>query len=111
MKKPLAILLLFFSFLSAQETGNTIAVLIFEGRGISLSESTTLSDHFRTALADIGYVRIVEQKMVNDVLVEQGFQQTGCTSDECAVEVGALLGVQYMIAKMVNQVLRLGDQT
>jgi len=33
------------------------------------------------------------------------------TYDECAVEVSALLGVQYMIAKMVNQVLRLGDQT
>ena len=87
MKKPLAILLLFFSFLSAQEQGNTVAVLVFEGRGVSLSESTTLTDRFRTALANIGYVRLVEQKMVNDVLVEQGFQQTGCTSDECAVEV------------------------
>ena len=49
-------------------------------------------------------MRIVEQKMVNDVLVEQGFQQTGCTSDECAVEVGALLGVQYMIAGSIGKV-------
>ncbi len=87
MKKPLTILLLFFSFLSAQEQGNTVAVLVFEGRGISLSESTTLTDRFRTSMADIGYVRIVEQRMVNDVMEEQGFQQTGCTSDECAAEV------------------------
>ena len=95
---------LFSSLLLSQEQGNTVAVLVFEGRGISLSESTTLSDRFRTALADIGYVRIVEQKMVTDVLVEQGFQQTGCTSDECAVEVGALLGVQYMIAGSIGKV-------
>ncbi|MDP7529693.1 MAG: CsgG/HfaB family protein [Candidatus Marinimicrobia bacterium] len=92
------------SILFSQQQGNTVAVLVFEGRGISLSESTTLSDRFRTALADIGYVRIVEQKMVTDVLVEQGFQQTGCTSDECAVEVGALLGVQYMIAGSIGKV-------
>ena len=29
---------------------------------------------------------------------EQGFQQSGCTSDECAAEVGQLLGVQFMVA-------------
>jgi len=28
---------------------------------------------------------------------EQGFQQAGCTSAECAAEIGALLGVQKMI--------------
>ena len=78
---------LFSSLLLSQEQGNTVAVLVFEGRGISLSESTTLTDRFRTSMADIGYVRIVEQKMVNDVMEEQGFQQTGCTSDECAAEV------------------------
>ena len=44
---------LLFSLVLAQEQGNTVAVLVFEGRGISLSESTTLSDRFRTALADI----------------------------------------------------------
>jgi len=65
------------SLLFSQEQGNTVAVLVFEGRGISLSESTTLSDRFRTALADIGYVRIVEQKMVTDVLVNRVFSRQG----------------------------------
>ena len=102
--RNICICLFLISSLHAQETGNTVAVLVFEGRGISQTESTTLTDRFRTALADIGYVRIVEQKMVNDVLVEQGFQQTGCTSDECAVEVGDLLGVQYMIAGAIGKV-------
>ncbi len=92
------------SLLLSQEQGNTVAVLVFEGRGISLSESTTLTDRFRTALADIGYVLIVEQRMLNNILEEQGLQQTGCTSDECAVEVGSLLGVQYIIAGSIGKV-------
>ncbi|SVE23050.1 uncharacterized protein METZ01_LOCUS475904, partial [marine metagenome] len=35
---------------------------------------------------------------------EQGFQQTGCTSEECAVEVGQLLGVQNMIGGSIGRV-------
>ena len=31
------------------------------------------------------------------IMEEQGFQQSGCTSAECAAEIGALLGVQKMI--------------
>jgi hypothetical protein len=31
------------------------------------------------------------------VLAEQAFQQTGCTSQECAVKLGRLLNVQLMI--------------
>jgi hypothetical protein len=44
--------------------------------------------------------------MVDEILTEQGFQQSGCTSDECAVEVGALLGVQYMVSGSIG---RLGE--
>jgi hypothetical protein len=37
------------------------------------------------------------------ILVEQSFQQTGCTSDECLVEAGKLLGVQKMLAGSVGK--------
>jgi hypothetical protein len=42
--------------------------------------------------------------MMEEVLQEQGFQQTGCTSEECAVEVGQLLGVQNMIGGSIGRV-------
>ncbi len=35
---------------------------------------------------------------MSEILDEQGFQQSGCTSEECAAEVGALLGVKNMIS-------------
>jgi len=41
---------------------------------------------------------------MEEVLKEQGFQQSGCTSDECAIEVGQLLGVQNMIGGAIGKV-------
>ena len=41
---------------------------------------------------------MVERNQMEEILNEQGFQQSGCTSAECAAEVGALLGVQNMVS-------------
>ena len=49
---------------------------------------------------------LVDRTMVEEILKEQGFQQSGCTTDECAVEVGAMLGVQFMISGAIG---KLGD--
>ena len=76
----------------------TVAVLDFEGRGISQLESATLTDRLSSELANTNAVILVERGQMSEILTEQGFQQSGCTSDECAAEVGALLGVQNMIS-------------
>jgi TolB-like protein len=101
MKKPLAILLLLFSFGSAQET---IAVIEFEAKGISQIEASALSDELEMHLTNIGGYTLVERGKVEEVLQEQGFQQTGCTSDECAVEVGMLLSVQNIVLGSISKV-------
>jgi hypothetical protein len=49
-------------------------------------------------------MRLVERGKMEEELQEQGFQQTGCTSEECAVEVGQLLGVQNMIGGSIGRV-------
>ncbi len=76
----------------------TVAVLDFEGRGISQLEAQTLTDRFTSELASTNAMILVERNQMNEILDEQGFQQSGCTSAECAAEVGALLGVKHMIA-------------
>ena len=76
----------------------TVAVLDFEGRGITMQEAQTLTDRFTTSLASTDKVILVERGTMNDVLQEQGFDAGECTSDECAAEVGAMLGVEYMIS-------------
>ena len=104
MKKPLTILLLLFSLVSAQDFRQTVAVIDFDASGISQLEATSLTNRFRTAVGDVGAMRLVERGMMEEVLQEQGFQQTGCTSEECAVEVGQLLGVQNMIGGSIGRV-------
>lgn len=81
-----------------------IAILDLEGRGISELEAQTLTDRMRSELVNTGAVTIVERSQMQEILEEQGFQQSGCTSDECAVEVGKLLGVENMITGSIGKI-------
>ena len=80
----------------------TVAILDFEGRGVSVQEVQTLSERMRTEIGNTNAVRLIERKAVDKIMDEQGFQQSGCTTDECASEVGQLLGVQYMISGAIG---------
>ena len=80
------------------EGKQTVAVLEFEGRGISQLESKTLTDRLMSEMVNTNAVIMVERNQMDEILNEQGFQQSGCTSSECAAEVGALLGVQNMVS-------------
>jgi TolB-like protein len=81
-----------------------VAVLDFEGRGITMQEAQTLTDRFTTSLSSTDKVILVERGTMNDVLQEQGFDAGECTSDECAAEVGAMLGVEYMISGAIGKI-------
>jgi TolB-like protein len=82
----------------------TVAVLDFEGRGISMMEAQTLTDRFVTAMANTERVRMVDRATMGDVLTDQGYSTTECTSDECAAEVGAMLGVQLMVNGSIGKI-------
>jgi len=84
------------------QTRSTVAVLDFEGRGISQVEAATLTDRLVTELGNTEAVILVERKQLERILEEQGLQQSGCTSQECVAEVGQLLGVKYMISGSIN---------
>ena len=76
----------------------TVAILDFEGRGISQMEAQTLTDRFMSDMVNTNAVIMVERNQMEEIMQEQGFQQSGCTTSECAAEVGALLGVQNMVS-------------
>lgn len=86
-----------FSLSYGQDAPETVAVLDFEGQGMPVSETLTLSERFRTEIANTGAVRLIERKLLEKIMEEQGLQQSGCTTTECAAEVGQLLGAQFMI--------------
>ena len=104
MKKLSIILPLLFclSVLNSQ----TMAVLEFEGKGISQVEASALTDRLNNEIYKLGKYTLVERNQIEEILQEQGFQQSGCTSAECVVEVGRLLGAQKMV---VGSISRVGD--
>ena len=108
MKLLLAIFasLLFFSNIIAQDARPSVAVLDFEGRGIPVYEVETLTERLRSEISNTNAIRLTDRKLLEKILEEQGLQQSGCTTDECAAEVGQLLGAQFMISGAIG---KLGD--
>jgi hypothetical protein len=101
MKKIIATLFIPFCLVNGQLP---IAVIDFDGKGITQLESSALTDRLRSELIENGFFKVVERGMMQEVLTEQGFQQTGCTSDECIVEVGRMIGVDRMIGGSISKV-------
>lgn len=91
--------------LAQSQSKMTVAVLNFEAKGgISPNGAATLTDRLRTELVTLNKFTVLERGQMNTILEEQGFGQTGCTSSECAVEAGRLLGVQRMIAGDIGKI-------
>ncbi len=81
-----------------------MAILDFDSYGITDQETLVLTSRLRTTLVQSDVFRTIERGQMLSILEEQDFQLTGCTSDECAVEVGQLLGAQLMLAGSIGKI-------
>jgi curli biogenesis system outer membrane secretion channel CsgG len=86
------------------ETLTNIAVVDFNGNNISDGEVRALTDRLRVELFKTKYFKVIEREMMEEVLKEQGFQQSGCSTDECMVQIGRLIGVQKIIGGSISKV-------
>jgi TolB-like protein len=81
-----------------------VAVTDLAAEGLPASEARIITDRLRSELLNTGAFTVVERGQMEEVLKEQGFQQSGCVSDQCAVEVGQLLGVSHIVAGSLGRV-------
>ena len=81
-----------------------IAVLDFDGKGVTNDEASALSDRLRLELFNTMSFTVVERAMMEQILKEQGFQQSGCTTNECIVEVGRLIGVEQIAGGSISKI-------
>lgn len=89
-----------------QNHSQQIAVLDLDPIGVSQAESQTLTDRFRSELVNTGRFTVIERAEMDEILKEQAFQQTGCTTDACAVEIGKLLNVRRIVAGSIGKIGR-----
>jgi len=81
----------------------TVAVLDLIGNGVSNIEAELLTNRFSTTLAQTNKLQLVERKEMDNILEEQDFQNSGCTDASCAVEIGKMLNVKYMIGGSIGK--------
>lgn len=106
MKKLIltSFLILFAATLPAQDTKFTAAVMdLTTEQGVSASVSRMLSDYLRTQLFNTQKFTLVTRENMEQILKEQQFQLSGCTSQECIVQAGQLLGVRKMFTGSIGK--------
>lgn len=96
-------LFLFLAISGYTQTKINIAVLELSPAGVSPVEAKIFSDRLRTDLFNTDRFIVLERDKVNEILREQGFQSSGCTTNECAIEIGRLIGVQQMVAGNIGK--------
>lgn len=107
MKKIVFIILLVLTAnLYSQEKLN-IAVLDLNGTSLPHSDIKLISARLRSELFNTKKYAIIEREKMKNILDEQGFQMSGCTSDECVIEAGKMLGVQQIVAGDVGKIGKL----
>ncbi|MFH1352844.1 MAG: CsgG/HfaB family protein [bacterium] len=91
------------------EKGNPkprIAVADFEARApLAPSEAAFISGFVRADIIAAGRLNVIDKNSMNKALSEQGFPQTGCSSAECAVQIGKILNVKQMVVGSCGQIL------
>ena len=81
-----------------------IAVLDLDMAGGTREQALALSNQLRTEILKTGRFTVVDRSQINAILEEQAFQQSGCTGQECAVEVGRILGIRQIVTGGVTRV-------
>jgi len=92
----------------SQESRKTLGILNFESTNItqiSQTDAKTLTNRLHTELSKMGRFQVVEMQKVEEILKEQGLQQSGaCATDQCVAEVGNLLGVEWMLTGYIGYI-------
>jgi hypothetical protein len=81
-----------------------IAILDLDANNVTQAEARALSDRLRVEVFNAGIFDVMEREKMKSILDEMQFQLSGCTSNECAIEIGRLVGVEKIIAGSVSKV-------
>jgi TolB-like protein len=95
-----------YPILTPPNNPSFIAVVDFTGNNISEGDCRALTDRLRAELFNTKHYKVIEREMMEQIIKEQGFQQSGCSTDECMVEVGKLIGVEKIVGGSISKVGR-----
>jgi hypothetical protein len=84
-----------------------VAVNQLTASGVTKEEAASLTDAFRSELSKSGKYQVMERGQMEQILKEQGFQQSGaCDEATCAIEMGKILAVNQIVMGTIGKVGR-----
>ncbi len=104
MRKTLFTLLIILGISTCLFSQTQIAVLDFIGKNVNTDEASALSDRLGIEMYRTGKFRVIEREKIDEILEEQGFQLSGCTSTDCAIQIGKLAQVERVVAGSISRV-------
>lgn len=91
--------------LAQQAKPVAVAVMTLRGAGVAEADAKFLTERLVIELQRVGVFEVMERDRMDEILREQGFQQTGaCDETACLVEAGRLLPVEKIIGGSVGHV-------
>lgn len=81
------------------QSSMTVAIIGFKNSAnLPPNVVLSLTNRFRSALANRKTITVLEREKMNEILKEQDFVITdNCNTNDCAIQVGQLLGAQIMV--------------
>jgi len=102
MNRYIAIfIILALSLVSAKER---IAIVQFTPSGVDSITAGNITVRFSYELSKTKRFEIVEREMMDKILEEQKFQSSGCVAQECAVEIGQMIGVSQIVSGSISKI-------
>lgn len=88
----------------AQKLNTNIAILPLDAKGIDQNLADIVSDAMISELNKQESFNALERSKMNEILSEQGFQESGsCDTENCQVQMGQLLGIDEMITGSIGK--------
>ncbi len=99
----LTIVLMSVSFSQAEGKRN-LAMSDLNARGLSEDEAQIIGERLRNEIVNQGDLRVMERSMMQALLKEQSFAQSGaCDDDACQIKMGKMLGVDFLAVGSVGK--------
>lgn len=80
-----------------------IAILDMKEDGVSRRIARVASNMIRNEFINLRKYTVVERNQMNLIMKEQGFQKSGCTDQECAVQLGRLMAARKILVGEVSE--------
>ena len=83
-----------------------VAIVELRAEGVPKKTAKIATNMLRTDMINLDKFVVIERSQMDSIMREQGFQRSGCTDQECAVQLGRILSAKKI---MIGEVSSIGE--